>query len=95
MNLIFDDKLCSKVFIFDLKKVCLCICVLFKFSPQDGGRDQNLASEEAIIRSLGISVDDSGISWTSSLATPSHPLSPTGSGVKQGMLVLTLSLLLG
>uniref|UniRef100_K1RH48 Breast cancer type 2 susceptibility-like protein n=1 Tax=Magallana gigas TaxID=29159 RepID=K1RH48_MAGGI len=52
-------------------------------SPQDGGRDQNLASEEAIIRSLGISADDSGISWTSSLATPSHPLSPTGSGVKQ------------
>nr|XP_034317664.1 breast cancer type 2 susceptibility protein homolog isoform X2 [Crassostrea gigas] len=52
-------------------------------SPQDGGRDQNLASEEAIIRSLGISADDSGISWTSSLATPSHPLSPTDSGVKQ------------
>ncbi|XP_078313814.1 uncharacterized protein LOC111129947 isoform X3 [Crassostrea virginica] len=53
-------------------------------SPE--GRTVPQTSEEAIIRSLGITAaDDSGISWTSSLATPSHLPPPTGTDDRQDL----------
>ena len=65
-------------------------CPLFEFSPE--GRTVPQTSEEAIIRSLGITAaDDSGISWTSSLATPSHLPPSTGTDDRQGGSLLDSS----